>query len=50
MWFSHGRRGGAEDPAEGEVNDLNLHETEQKRKEHYNQLFNLVNYSFLVLD
>ena len=31
-----GRRGRVEDPAEGEVNDLNLHETEQKRKEHYN--------------
>ena len=31
-----GRRGWAEDLAEGEVNDLNLHKTEQTRKEHYN--------------
>ena len=30
------RRGWAEDLAEGEVNDLNLHKTEQTRKEHYN--------------
>ena len=47
VWFGAGhvggtradmavRRGWAEDLAEGEVNDLNLHKTEQTRKEHYN--------------